>query len=161
VSALKINDDDYPEAAEKHVRDSVALHEAHRHDGACYLAGYVVECCLKAVLLHDKAWRHTPAPHHDASALASERNKISKRPFGHDLVALMLGTIGAVGARYMPDIPKDASILSSPAMGGGWTETIRYRAPHPQAEARAKSWLEWAKHVYESTIVEMRLDGVL
>ena len=43
------NDDDYPEAAVKHMQDSGVLLAGGRYDGAAYLAGYVVECALKSI----------------------------------------------------------------------------------------------------------------
>lgn len=44
------NGDDYPDAAEKHLEDSKVLMAGSRHDGAAYLAGYVVECVLKTLI---------------------------------------------------------------------------------------------------------------
>ena len=52
MSKLKSkNGDDHPEAAGKHLSDASTLLTASRLDGAAYLAGYVVECSLKAVML--------------------------------------------------------------------------------------------------------------
>ena len=44
------NGDDYPEAAGRHLQDANALLAGERHDGAAYLAGYVVECAMKTLI---------------------------------------------------------------------------------------------------------------
>lgn len=54
MSRLRLpNGDDHPEAAGKRLSDARVLLPAGRADGAAYLAGYVVECSLKSVLLHE------------------------------------------------------------------------------------------------------------
>lgn len=50
------NGDDYPEAAGKHLTDASVLVADDRHDGAAYLAGYVVECALKALIQMETGW---------------------------------------------------------------------------------------------------------
>jgi HEPN domain-containing protein len=40
-------------AAQKHLTDASLLLEQNRFDNAAYLSGYVVECCLKALLRLD------------------------------------------------------------------------------------------------------------
>ena len=47
--------DDYPVASKKHLDDASALAQGGRHTGCAYLAGYVVECALKSVLLYEKS----------------------------------------------------------------------------------------------------------
>lgn len=42
--------DNYPAAAEKHVKDAESLLAADRFDGTGYLAGYAVECVLKTLI---------------------------------------------------------------------------------------------------------------
>lgn len=153
MSTLRVQNDDFADAATKHLNDADALHTAQRNDGACYLLGYVVECCLKAVRLHDHAWR-AGSHSHDAQALTAARDQMKSRMFGHNLQALVTTTVGTVGARYLPDLPSTASIY-------GWMETRRYQTPDPHAVITATSWMSWARFVYEATIVQMQLDGVL
>lgn len=43
----------------------------------------------------------------------------------------------------------------------GWRETLRYREAGAVPPAIAASWLVEAQAVYESTVVPMRLDGVV
>jgi hypothetical protein len=160
MSKLCVGDDDHPLAATKHLRDAQALRDAGRSDGCAYLAGYVVECSLKAVLLHDDAWDPTNAQH-DATKLRTCHRKLSGSAFGHKLPVLAAAQVGSVGAKYLPDLllgsPSPASVLS-------WKETIRYRGEDPDpllAASRSASYLEWAEHVFACSIVEMQLDGVL
>lgn len=47
------NGDDHPEAAHKHLLDAQTLMGQQRADGAAYLSGYVVECALKSLWLHE------------------------------------------------------------------------------------------------------------
>lgn len=41
----------YPNAAHRHLEDSKVLLDALRWDGSAYLAGYVIECSLKATIV--------------------------------------------------------------------------------------------------------------
>ena len=42
--------EDYPSAAKRHLEDSRTLLDAQRWDNSAYLAGYVIECSLKALI---------------------------------------------------------------------------------------------------------------
>ena len=58
--------DDYFATADRMQRDSRFLHDNKRWHNACYLAGYVVEAALKAIIRADE-YEHgahpTPYPH--------------------------------------------------------------------------------------------------
>jgi hypothetical protein len=154
MSVLRVADEDYPDAATRHLGDAKALCAAFRHDGASYLLGYVVECCLKSVRLHDQAWQPALLAH-DPQALSTARKAMmNSKLFGHKLYALMATAIGTTGARYLPDLPPSASIYK-------WSEARRYQRADPQAEDTADAWLHWASYVYDATIVQMTLDGAL
>jgi HEPN domain len=167
MSKLRVNDDDHPMAATKHLRDAEALLAAGRPDGSAYHSGYVVECSLKAVLLHDEAWDAAKG-RHDSQRLAARHRVLSRPPFGHDLARLTTELvnlaslqIGAIGAKYLPDF---RSVANQRASVLAWKETIRYAAEDPDvngATVRALGHLEWAMYVHEFTIAEMFLDGVL
>jgi hypothetical protein len=58
--------DDYAKTAEQMMFDARSLRQAGAHRNACYLAGYVVECTLKALLL---AAGLTPKRTHDLVSL--------------------------------------------------------------------------------------------
>jgi hypothetical protein len=151
MSRLAVGTDDHPEAARKHFDDAFALREARRYDGVAYHAGYVIECALKAILLHDRSYDPL-AGAVNATELAQWHRKLSRSPFGHDLQQLLAATVGAEGARYLPVVPTTASVLN-------WTETLRYRASGAVDEPTANAYLSWAELAIDS-VLQMILDGV-
>jgi hypothetical protein len=153
MSRLRVGDDDHPQAATKHLADSRALIEATRFDGSAYLAGYVVECALKAVLLHDRSFDPSTGTTDQAQLIHWHRELTKPRLFGHDLVKLLAANVGPVGAKYLPGIPPTASVLR-------WRETLRYRASGTVDRREAEAYLGWAE-VTADEVVQMELDGVL
>jgi hypothetical protein len=151
MSRLAVGPDDHPEAARKHIDDALALRAAGRHDGVAYHAGYVVECSLKAVLLHDRSYDPVTGAA-NPNLLVQWHRALSRRPFGHDLQRLLAAAVGPEGARYLPVVPPTASILN-------WTETLRYRATGAVTESTAHSYLSWAELAIDS-VLQMVLDGV-
>ncbi|MBI4669640.1 MAG: hypothetical protein HY747_10755, partial [Elusimicrobia bacterium] len=140
------NGDDHPEAAGKHLADAGILQTAGRHDGAAYLAGYVVECCLKTVVLIEigmPIWNSRKG--HDLRFLSVEALRLAVIP-------------GARTARYAPFQTIGHPIYDATV---GWRETLRYREPGYVLAGNAQSWLDEAKMVFQKTIVSMRLDGVI
>jgi hypothetical protein len=136
------NGDDHPAAAGKHLMDAQILLDANRADGAAYLAGYVVECALKSIsILETGSTEKT----HDLNALGRDALGLAALP-------------GARSARYVPRMTPGHSLYNA---ASGWRETLRYREPGAVRPADATSWLAEAQAVYESTIVPMRLDGVV
>lgn len=137
---LQANSDDHPEAARKHLDDASVLGRAGRPDGSAYLAGYVVECSLKALLQHetgDAPWEH---------GLQQLANQVS----------IVCTVAGAKTARYLAP-----PVLSVPAAAiAAWDPQIRYRAPS-MTVADAGAWLGDAQAVYQATVGQMFLDGVI
>lgn len=152
VSRLAVGNDDHPEAARKHLDDARVLSEARRYDSAAYHAGYVVECSLKAVLLHDRSYDSTTAAT-DTAKLNLWAKTLSRKPFGHDLARLLAETVGPEGARYLPLLDAGASILD-------WTETMRYWASGVVGDAKAQAFLSWAELAAQA-VIQMTLDGVV
>jgi HEPN domain-containing protein len=139
------NGDDHPEAAKKHLFDAKALVNSGRTDGAAYLAGYVIECSLKALLFFE----HGVA---GGSGLA----------WGHSLTQLQSAvstTIAAAGAKAARYIGTNIRNLSSAAIMA-WDPAMRYRAPSV-SNAQATSWVDEAQLVYDETVGQMMLDGVI
>lgn len=137
-------EDDYPKAAGKHLDDAEVLARERRWDGAAYHVGYVVECCLKSVVLVAAGL----APHtHDLRWLSAEAVRLAALP-------------GARTARYATGgaLPASHSLYD---LRGGWGPELRYRAPGAVSEHQARAWLVEARRVYEATIARMRLDGVV
>ena len=144
MSRLRQNGDDHPEAAGKHLDDAITLEAADRHDGAAYLAGYVVECSLKSLVLLEQGISTNVRSlyGHAINKLSSDVIKLAALP-------------SAKTARYIPEFSEDDSLRDH------WKETLRYRAPGTVSAETAGNWVKEAKSVYDSTIVLMRLDGVI
>jgi len=151
MSRLAKDEDDHPEAARKHMEDARALRSAERLDGAAYHSGYVVECALKAVLLHDRSFDAATGTT-NPEQLATWHRKLRNKPFSHDLVALVNAALGAEGARYLPPITKE-SVL-------GWSEQMRYHPAGKVDAFKADAYLAGAE-LAAGAIVQMTLDGVL
>jgi len=134
-------DDDYPRAAQKHVQDAEVLLGQHRFDGAGYLAGYVVECVLKALIQVE-----TPdvPKKHDLNALSREALDFAGLP-------------GSRTARYV----RQPELTRLPYGAPGWHETLRYARPGTIAGEHAAEWVKEARRLYEEVVVRMRLDGVI
>lgn len=154
MSLLRLpNGDDHPEAATKHLDDAQLLLSVAHADGAAYLAGCVVECALKSVIIVEHSLHMTLK---GAGAEA--------RQFRHSLdrlssEALRLAALaGARTARYVPRMTTGHSLYDA---ASGWKESLRYRGRGAISPTDAGSWLAEARGVYQSTIVPMRLDGVL
>ena len=140
------NGDDHPDAAGKHLDDAVTLLTAGRNDGAAYLAGYVVECSLKSLILFEHGhavWSGRGG--HDLNALSAEALRLASLP-------------GARTAKYVSFGTPGHSLYTQP---GGWTHHLRYRPPGTIPPATAADWLAEATQAFSSIVVAMRLDGVL
>lgn len=111
--------------AEVRLRDAQLLYQHKRFDGAYYLAGYVIECALKAC--NAKKTRRYDFPDKD----------FFKNAYIHDL-ALLLGTAGLKNQM-------EQEFLNSPSLEvkwrivKDWRETSRY---HVHGRRRAKDMLE-------------------
>jgi hypothetical protein len=152
MSRLAVGDDDHPEAARKHYLDAQSLLAGGRFDGAAYLAGYVLECSLKAVLLHDRPFDPVTRVT-DQVQLNTWHQQLRRRPFQHDLARLLAEQVGPEGARYVPPLDPGASIFN-------WSESLRYMATGAIPEPRADAYVLWAGIAVDA-VVRMALDGVL
>jgi len=134
------NGDDYPDAAHKHLSDAGVLLAQQRPDGAAYLSGYVVECALKSlqVLETGQAIRS-----HDFQDLARQVN-----------AAATVG--GAKTAKYLGRAM--SGVLTSAIQS--WKPDMRYQAPS-MAPGVAEIWYACARDVFQETVHEMKLDGVI
>ena len=129
----------FVEAASRHLRDAYLLFEAGRHDNSLYLAGYVVECSLKAVA----GW----------TGLSPER-------YGHQLVKLegdgldLAMVIAPAAARYRPPAASVRAVSSS------WSPDRRYLADGVSVQL-AGSIISEAETIWRSCVGEMFLDGLI
>jgi hypothetical protein len=135
------NGDDHADAALKHLNDCQALRAAGRYDGAGYLAGYVIECCLKTLIIVGSAGG---AFGHDLSALSADAVRFAALPASRT-------------AKYASwqTAPHFVSIYTS------WRPALRYRPSGEITVAIAADWLAEAERVYSATVAEMRMDGAV
>ena len=130
---------DFPSAASRHLRDAKAL-LVTSPENAFYLAGYVAECSLKAVIVRSGA--HAPAFGHQLSKLEGD---------GFDLaVALAPGS-----ARYRPNAESVTRLRSS------WSESKRYESTGDTKAQQAAATVKLAEDIYRNCVIEMFLDGIL
>jgi HEPN domain-containing protein len=118
-----LNRADLQQLAEDRVLDAAALLNAGRRSGAYYLAGYAVECALKACI----AKRTSQFDFPDKSVV--------QRAFTHNLSALL----DLAGLRVQLQL--DTTAAANPALGlnwqtlKDWSEEARYRQT-TEADAR-------------------------
>jgi HEPN domain-containing protein len=131
--------DNYVSAALRHLEDATSLDAAGRYENAAYLAGYVIECALKEVLL---------------------RYGYAARTYGHDLRvlhgrALELASLLSPGmAHYRSD-----AYWTLPAGAARWTPDFRYARTGDVLAGMAGEILAAARGIYERVLVPMILDG--
>jgi hypothetical protein len=145
--------DDFPLAALKHSSDARKLLAVARYDGAAYLAGYVVECVAKTIILHDRAYNFATRQV-DPNLLNDWHSKLRYKPYGHALLKLVTETLSSNGQNYAHFLP-----AANDSIVAGWQETLRYRAEHFSAVA-AREYVSSAS-LAENAIIQMELDGVL
>jgi HEPN domain-containing protein len=128
----------YPNVAEvrrflttaKHrFEEAQLLDELGRTTAAIYLAGYAVECSLKALLLSSVPRAQC------GKVLASFRGKQ-----GHDYEWLKVKYIRSSGARFPPDIAKAFSLVDS------WTTDLRY-SPSEASPRESRRFLKSAEAI--------------
>ena len=134
------NGDDYPDAAHKHLADAKVLMAGGRHDGAAYLAGYVVECALKSLILVEGT---RPEPSHDLESLSGKLRTMATQ-VGFRTIRVYVSA---------QEILDGAEILA-------WKPGMRYQDARVTRDA-AKSWLQEAKDIYSRIIDRLRYDGVI
>jgi hypothetical protein len=142
------NGDDHPEAAHKHLLDAQTLLGHQRADGAAYLSGYVVECALKSLWLHETG--------------VATKKTISWGKKGHnlnDLTARVTALASVAGAKTARYFKRATSGVSSSAIAI-WTPEMRYRSPIMSISA-AEAWHTIASNVFSETVAQMKLDGVI
>lgn len=132
--------DDHPEAAHKLLLDAQTLLGQQRADGAAYLSGYVVECALKSLWQFETG---QPRRGHDLRRLAQA-------------VGAVATVAGAKTARYFKQATSSVSFSAIAA----WRPEMRYW-PATMTSGDAQVWCQIADGVYQETVAQMRLDGLL
>jgi len=129
---------DYASAASRHLRDARVLAAQESWDNAAYLAGYVGECGIKAVI--------------EKAGILLRRHLPAIRP-EHLLVA---ADLSLAARRYQVDLDADLGTLRS-----DWTTDLRYAKTGTIDESTSGDLLVRAGRVFDKTIGAMVLDGLL
>ena len=156
MSRLAQKNDDYPDASKKHLDDAEVLDRAGRSDGCAYHTGYVVECAFKSLLLHEASWdeagrKHDPVKLRNAVVFIEGLGHRIDDLFDNMKRVCALAT--ARSAQYVPALPT--------TLVGTWRASLRYSQPGRVKAEVSKKMLAEAKQIYDRTVGQMRLDGVL
>lgn len=109
-----LNRDDLKKLSHQRLEDASALLESKCYSGAFYLAGYAVECALKACIARrTKAFDFPPGP------------AMIKKIYVHDL-ALLVKSAG-LERRLTRDCQDDPELDANWASVKDWNEGSRYR----------------------------------
>lgn len=131
---------DFFSAATRHLEDAEALHDSRRYDNSLYLAGYVVECSLKAVV---------------------ELYEGDAPKFGHDLLRLerdgleLALAMAPAAVRYRPPPGVVKSVRDV------WSEHKRYIPTGQIKKSASEQILEHARQAWTCCIGQMLLDGIV
>lgn len=128
--------EDYPSAAKRHLEDSKTLLDSSRWDNSAYLAGYVIECSLKAIIAY-------PAP----------PTGIDIMEIGHNVTKLVsiLDSMAAsrtVGYRRSVDGRLLWALRSEMTAHVDWKTSMRYEKSGKIAEPEARKWWRLANGAF-------------
>lgn len=119
-----MNRTELQQLARDRLQDAKALLAARRWSGAYYLAGYAVECGLKACIL----------AYVEKTGIIFEERKYAERCWTHDLDELVnLAGLSASLGRHVATNPSRGQNWS---IVGDWTESSRYRRSSHHAAKR-------------------------
>jgi len=112
---------DLQNLAELRLRDAKLLLDGGQYDGAYYLAGYVVECALKALIAARTRQHEFPD------------KVLAKRAFTHDLKELL--TISGRKSDWDRELNNDGELEQNWNIVRDWSEESRYEAGRMGSEA--------------------------
>ncbi len=122
-----MNRDDFRKLADARLEDAKALLTAGRFDAAYYLAGYAVECALKACIA--KQTREHDFPPKNAQNL-----------YTHDLETLLRAS--EFGGSFDTESAGDANLKEYWDIVKDWEEATRYELLDDEAKIRAEALLQ-------------------
>ncbi|MDH6060082.1 HEPN domain-containing protein [Chrysosporum bergii ANA360D] len=132
-------DDNFQQAAARHLQDAQYLLTQHRWDNAVYLAGYVVECSFKV--------------------LVEVYVKNSAKQYGHNLAELQGKAMERLRLIY-PEV--DMQLPGSRTMGTVLEQNHPQRRYFPSglwSETEARTATQRAEEIYREIIPKLILDG--
>jgi hypothetical protein len=119
-----VNKEELRQLAQERLLDAKALLAARRWSGAYYLAGYAVECALKACILGLV----------ERTGIIFEDKKYAERCWTHDLEDLL--ELAALTEALRLDIGQNAALGHNWDIVKEWDEASRYRkTPHHKAKS--------------------------
>lgn len=129
--------EDYPNAAKRHLEDSKTLLDSSRWDNSAYLAGYVIECSLKALI-----------------ASPSSPAGVDVKEIGHNVTKLVsvLDTMAAsrtVGRRRSVDGSLISKLRSEMTVHVSWNPSMRYERSGRIADSEARKWWRLANGAFQ------------
>jgi len=132
--------DNYTSAAARHYVDASLLLGSKRLDNAGYLAGYTVECSLKAIIIHGSG-RDPKTYGHELSTLGGP---------ALDLALLLSPS----WRRYRPK-----SIIDIIAVFGDWNPEWRYSTTGELSQKKANDLVATAEKAFKEILIPLVLDG--
>jgi hypothetical protein len=108
-----MNRNELKELARRRLREAVVLFEAGCYDGAYYLAGYAVECGLKARIAKLTMRHHFPP-----------KVKTVQSYYSHDLAGLVVAA--TLQTELEGELNADPDFLLNWTVVKGWSEESRY-----------------------------------
>jgi hypothetical protein len=118
-----VNRTDFQQLAELRAQEARILFQADAFAGAFYLAGYAVECALKACV----AKRTREFDFHDKDVV--------KKSYTHNLIALL--EVSNVGVLFEEAKRADATLETNWGLVRDWAESSRYELGITEQRARA------------------------
>ena len=122
-SAMALDRDDLRNLAELRANDAKLLLDNGHHDGGYYLAGYAVECALKAVIAARTRQHEFP-----------DLN-LAKKVYTHNLKDLL--DASGLKATLEQEFAKDPDLRDNWNIVKDWAETSRYEVGRRKGEADA------------------------
>lgn len=127
----------YPNAACRHLADSKTLLDSRRFQGSAYLAGYVVECSLKALIVSP-----TAPPGVDVRRIGHELSCLHKQLY--NMAAARHGSGRRMASAKLLGNLRSFLDAQTPA----WNPSMRYDATDPAWQTKASAWWDMANRCF-------------
>ena len=137
-------EENFTQAAARHLYDSQILLTEKRWDNAVYLAGYVLECTFKVLVEN-----------------YFKADRVAVKKYGHDLVELEGKAMERLRVMY-PELDRQlpGSRINGTVLAKDHPDR-RYAQSGLWSEAQAKEAIEQAAEIYRDLIIKMVLDGII
>lgn len=121
--AVRMNRSHFQQLAKDRLREAKALLDAKYWPGAYYLAGYAIECALKACILL----------HVERTGAIFQEKKYGEKCWTHDMKDLVV--LAGLNPQLEAALVADTTLQENWNIARAWTEASRYiRTPKADAE---------------------------